>query len=214
MKKIVTLFIILLIFLTPLISYAEGIDLDGSFDDWKGMPGITDKLYEDNPAFDILDIRWFPDENNDRLYLFAERLGVDDEEPGKKFMDWDFEILFSVNGQTVIGKVKYHPPSEQVDIRLEEEDGSYIWSAKGKWGEDKYAGRRVEFFVPVSVLTGSTTGGYEIKMFVNSGKDRIPDRNEIIISTVSTYAVWNMAAIAVILSAITAFVALKRRRKC
>ena len=181
------------------------IELDGNFVDWESMPDIMDNAGDESPQSDIVSIKWFPDTVSSNLYLYCERLdGLVDKKNNSKAVDWNFQVNFIAGGNQSIAFVDYHPESKQVTVKLKDEDNKLIWSGKGKWGEDKYTANRVEFYVPLSYITGNIQTGYQFDMSFSSESDRAPDSGFITVSTASTFP-WLTAVLLVLWSVLIIF---------
>lgn len=250
------------VFTSPLAVFASDIKLDGNFDDWNDKPELSDLQGDEDPEYDVIAVKWFPDMEENKLFLCLERFGSgdkkDDRDKGKdkdkgknqdedqdeedfeegsvnlndlfndvndiiddiikgvfnnnrRFRYWFLSADFSSELGNRKAYILYHPPSRRVFVLLFDISNLYIWSANGKWGENKKTARRIEFYVPLSALVSSTTGGYQVDLSFASGGDRIPDSGTIKISTISTFP-WPAAAAAVLLSA-SGFAALMPRRR-
>ncbi len=170
----------------PAATLSSPITVDGLFDDWSDMPGVTDRQGDAAPDHDIVRAKWYPDMSSSRMYMFCERL---DGLTGKnnKPVDWDFFVYFDNASEKVSAHIHYHPESEQVDVNLYDESGNMIWRSKGKWGEDKYSADKVEFYVPISYIAGGVESGFQTDFHLESGLDRVPDNGYITISTAGTF---------------------------
>lgn len=184
----VVLIFILVIGMPSVQGIASGIDLEGQFVDWQDKPYLVDNIKDPAGYQDIVKVGWFPDPKSESLYLYSERRsGSNEDGKGRKFEDWDFDVFLQGENGLVNAKVHYHPPSRQVDVRLMDEKGKYLWSVKGKWGEDKDAGQKVEFYIPLNFMVSSTSAGYTFDLYFESGQNRIPGEGTVKISTVSTF---------------------------
>lgn len=201
----------LTILLTASQVYAGSISLsDDSFGDWSDKPGYSDPIKDESQENDITTVKWYPDTSDGYLYIYCERAAGDDtDDKGKRFEDWILNIRFSSDTGVRQANIKYHPPSNQVDVDLYDDSGNYLWGEKGKWGDSKIPGKGMEFRIPLSYLAGSITAGYQIDMYFTSGKDRAPDSDAIKISTVSTYPV--ATTIGVLAVTVLGFFIIKRR---
>lgn len=103
-----------------------------------------------------------------------------------RFKYWVVNLSFKGAGRGENAWVFYHPPSRKVFVMLFDKKGSFLWSAGGKWGDDRNTARRIEFYIPLSYIAGSTAGGYQVDMRISSGNDRVPGAGYITISTIST----------------------------
>jgi hypothetical protein len=106
----------------------------------------------------------------------------------------------------------YHPPSRKVHVKLYDENMNYLWSANGRWGEDKNSARRIEFYVPFDQLVGSVESGYQLSLSYTCGTDRLPDNGDIIISTISTFPVGTSVVLALLVIAGLIWVMMKKRQ--
>ena len=183
----------------PLKAYAAtNIALDGNFCDWSDKPYLVDKAGDETPSQDLVLVKWFPDTSSGNLYFYAERLSGKDDSKHKSFEDWVLNLYIEGElGQRRI-TVDFHPPSSFVDITLYDNKGNYLWSEKGKWGDDKEPGTRIEFMVPFEDIVSSITSGYQLSAYFVSGTDRVPDNGIISISTISTFAVGNLLGVVII----------------
>jgi len=225
LKKVIFSAVIMFVFITSKISaYAQGITLDGQFNDWSDKPELTDPQGDEEPPEDILSVKWFPDAESGNLYFYVERLQLGDKKNDKdkdkdendddneyideneiyddivnnllpggnsRFEYWVLNARFSSEKGDRLAVIINHPPSRKVSVYLYDEDGDYLWSVTGKWGEDKGkdkdGGKRIEFYIPFSQLVDSIQSGYFIKLLLRCENDRVPDSGEIIISTINTY---------------------------
>ncbi|HHV98670.1 MAG TPA: hypothetical protein GXX36_03710 [Clostridiaceae bacterium] len=128
-----------------------------------------------------------------------------------RFEYWVLDARFSSEKGDRLAVIVYHPPSRKVSVHLYDEDGDYLWSVTGKWGEDKKEGKRIEFYIPFSQLVGSIQSGYFIKLFLRCENDRVPDSGEIIISTVSTFPVLTVTILGMFVVSGLIIFGLKRR---
>lgn len=172
-----------------------GITLDGAFADWTDKPYLSDRTRDESAENDLVTVRWYPDRTNGNLYLYAERLGAN------KHQDWTFTVSLRGDKGSITLVVDYKVTSGQVNVRAYDLSFRQLWAAKGKWGDEKESGKRVEFYVPLTYLTDTTVGGYEIKMAVYSGIDRVPDHGFILISTASTFPLITAAILAILVFA-------------
>ena len=112
----------------------------------------------------------------------------------KNLFDLSFNFKFwylSANFGSELGDrhayVLYHPPSRRVIVMLFDEKYRYLWSANGKWGDDKDNAKKIEFFIPLSYLTISAQHGYKVDFSYTSRNDRVPDNGVITIATISSF---------------------------
>ncbi|WP_427340120.1 hypothetical protein [Caloranaerobacter sp. DY30410] len=197
-KKYIFIGIIFLSLFYSKYAYSETITLDGYFNDWKDKPILNDTIRDELPRYDIVKMKWYVDTSKDRLYLFVKRKYSKNK--------WTFRIYFSSDIGIRILKVSYNPKNRFVNVKLYNEKNFYIWQAKGKWGDSKKQGKRLEFYVPLKYLVGSTTSGYEVKLKIKSRFDNIPNKGMIVISTVNTYTSFILLIIVIfILTKITTF---------
>jgi hypothetical protein len=212
LKKTAVIILIFLFCLAPQIAYASGIETDGAFEDWADKPGQADSSAGAIPTEDIVMFKWYPDTNSGNLYLYLEReWGFTDYDPkNPQAVDWDFTMSIDCDDGVKTAYVHYHPESTQVDVVLRDENDSFLWRGKGKWGEGKDSARRLEFFLPVSYLAGGLPGGYQFDIRIESGDDKTPDTGSITISTISTYPV--LSAVILALAAAAGFLYFSRRK--
>jgi hypothetical protein len=210
-KRIFVSLIVLLLILLPTLSVAAAgeITLDGNFDDWTDKPSLADKQGDETPSRDLISVKWFPDISSGNLYFYAERLSGEDDSKHKSFDDWELNLY--IKGDLGLRKLKldFHPPSHFVDSTLTDEQGLYLWSEKGKWGDDKEPGTRIEFRVPFEYIESSTTSGYQVSAYFESEEDRVPDNGGISISTISTFPIQNLTGVVIVCVAL--FLIFKRR---
>jgi exosortase family protein XrtG len=187
-KIAATIIVILIMVSVPVQAFAESITTDGEFGDWTGKPGMQDRQGDGLPSADIIQAKWFPDSSASKLYLYCERLdGMNGDKKNPRAVDWNFQVGFSGDCGKNIAFVSYHPESRQVEVKLVDAFNRYLWSAKGKWGDDKYTANKVEFYIPLEFLAGSPASGYQFDMSFLSIPDRMPDCGFIKISTASTF---------------------------
>lgn len=174
---------------------ADNITLDGEFDDWNDKPYIEDHSEDEDIEKDIVMVRWFSDFNDMNLYLYCERLAgynendINGNRKNPHAEDWELKVKVNVRGDGGRRRadVSYHPESRRVRINLFDGSGNYLWSAHGKWGDDKYTGERIEFFIPLYYLVESAPGGYEFDIIFVSSSDRTPDSGAVTVSTISSF---------------------------
>lgn len=187
MKNKGMIFLILLIaalFVIQTRAFANGIDLDGQFNDWEDKPSLESSgQYSGEAAIRL--VKWFPDLSTGMVYFYAERFSATEE--GVPFTDWDFDLY--LKGDLGVKKlhIHYHPPSKFVDVDLTDEIGRWLWGEKGKWGEWRDSGKAIEFRVPFEYIVGNTHAGYQIEAYFETGDNRLPESGMILISTISTY---------------------------
>lgn len=188
LKLSIGILLLLLILLPGHAFAASGITLDGQFSDWTDKPGLQDTRSNVPAQQDMVSVKWLPDSSDENFYMYCERLdGMNENKNNPNAVDWDFEVNFSSDQGTRTAFVSYHPESRFVDVSLKDARGDSLWSSKGKWGDDKYSARRVEFSIPLSFLASSPSSGYQFDMSFNSSYDRVPDTGSITISTASTF---------------------------
>ncbi len=84
LKNVIFSSIVSFVFITSTISaYAERITLDGQFNDWADKPGLADPQGDEEPSEDILSVKWYPDVESGKLYLYCERLELGDKKDDK-----------------------------------------------------------------------------------------------------------------------------------
>jgi hypothetical protein len=212
LKRILIFIIALLLVLLPYVSSiaASGILLDGSFNDWEDKPSLVDKLGDETPSKDIATVKWFPDASEENLNFYVERLsGVDDNKPNK-FEDWKLSVFLTGDLGVKRADITYYPSSRFVEVTLYDSYNRYLWSEKGKWGDDKDPGTRIEFMVPFQYIVSSIKSGYQISAYFQSGNDRSPDDGIISISTVSTFPVQTMFGVFIV--CLVLFLLYKKRK--
>lgn len=169
----------------PSIALASEISLNGNFDDWSGKPQLNDAPGDEAAFNDFSQVKWFPDNSEGKLFLYCERLAGSEKKGNKD--DWNVTVNFTTEMGNRRAYVLYHPSSRIVSVTLLDADGHFIWSAEGKWGEDKGSAKRIEFYVPLSYLVNSMKSGYQFNMLFTSGNDRVPDNGAVTVSSVSTF---------------------------
>ncbi|MCX7922675.1 MAG: hypothetical protein N3B21_11800 [Clostridia bacterium] len=197
---------------TPMAaSAAKDINLDGDFTDWQDKPNLSRS--GNNNIDSVVEVRWHPDISSGSLYLYCEREVEPDDQRGKKFEDWDFEgYLSSELGERRV-RVSYHPPSRFVDVDLLDEAGALIWSAKGKWGDNKYVEQALEFEIPLQKLVSSTSAGYQIDLHFGEGQDRFPADGGITIATISTFPIYTIVGTILVCMLAYSMVLYKKKRR-
>lgn len=199
--KCICIVIIMILFIVmpfTLSSAASGITLDGSFNDWTDKPTLDDKHGDEIPSQDLICVKWYPDISNGSLYFYAERLSGVDENKSNQYEDWELNVFLSGDKDQRKATIDFHPPSQFVQVTLYDSKGKYLWSEKGKWGDGKDPGTRIEFEIPLGYIVSSITSGYQVSSYFTSGSDRAPDEGIISISTISTFPLQTMFGVGIV----------------
>lgn len=211
LKRISIVLAIIIITALPYTSLKadSGIIPDGSFDDWDDKPALTDKQADETASKDLISVKWYPDTSSGSLYFYAERLSGVDEDKTNQFEDWNLNLFLSGDRGERKATIDFHPPSQYVDVTLYDENGEYLWSEKGKWGDDKDFGTRIEFGIPFEYIVSSITSGYQVSAYFESQNDRLPNDGIISISTISTFPAQTMFAVVIV--CLSLFVIFRKR---
>lgn len=170
-----------------------------------------DKKDNKGQDYDPYDDRYDPNYNesvdDDEIYndVFKNFLNGN-----RRFKYWFLTADFSSDRGSRKAYILYHPPSRRVFVLLFDNGLHYLWSANGKWGDNKDSAKRIEFYVPLRELVSSVEGGYEVDLYFECGNDTVPDTGVITISTISTFPRFTAGAAAIL--AVTGFAALKLRK--
>lgn len=178
-RKISVMILTLFIQSCIIVSAATDIVLDGSFADWSDKPSLADPQNDEAARNDITMVKWYPDNDNGNLYLYAER-------NRNTTADWYFSAYLQGGSEEKIADVYFYAKPKKVDVYLYNSRGRQVWRASGKWARDTSTNTQVEFYIPLSQLVGTTSGGYEIEMYFESGYDYAPDDGVITISSIGT----------------------------
>jgi hypothetical protein len=203
-KKIFFAITLIFIIISSSAVWAEvDIALNGSFSAWNDKPSLSDPTGDEISRNDIKIVKWYPNNVNGNLYLYAERLSHNNT-------DWSFSVYLTGDLGDKRADVSYKRASSSVTVQLYDPNNRRIWSASGKWGDSKNIGTKVEFYIPLSEVVSTTAGGYQIDTYFESQTDFAPDTGVITISSVST------APIIIVTGAIVVnvlFVMFKRKHK-
>ena len=197
----ITIVLILVICFSTVVWAAVDIVLNGSFTDWADKPSLTDPTGGIASGIDIKMVQWYPDNVNGNLYLYAERLAHNNT-------DWDFTVYLTGDLGTRRAEISYRRANSTVVVQVYDSTNKRILNTSGKWGDSKNVGTKVEFSIPLAMLVSTTTGGYQINIYIESGTDRAPDAGVITISSVSTAPII-MVTGAIVLNVL--FVAYRRK---
>lgn len=192
-KANIIVLIIVLILLNSTYIYADNtIILDGDYTDWNDKPYYNDPLGNTSPLWHISTVRWYPDNNNKRLYLYCKR----QEETIKV---WTFTIHFITDNGPKISEIVYNSISGELTVTLYDGiQGTYLWGMSGMWTSND---KELEFYIPIDYLATSIESGYKIDMHFENYFDKVPDDGEISISTVSTFPLYtNIFMIAIVIT--------------
>lgn len=204
-KGLVIITAIIFIMLFPSVAWAEtGIVLNGTFTDWSDKPYLSDPNSDESAIRDIVAVKWYPNNTEGNLYFYTERLGSG----GKT--DWSYTVYLSGDLGAKKADIYYKYSNGTVNVSLYDSSNSRIWSASGRWADMKNPGTKVEFYIPLSYLVSTTTGGYEISAYFRSGNDYVPNEGAITISSVSTAPVFIVTAV---ISLNVIFVVIRRKHK-
>lgn len=195
---VVALLMSLSFILSALPGFGESIVLNGSFGDWAGKPSLSDPQGDEAPALDIGEVRWYPDNDAENLYLYVSN--TMDAATGVVPRTWKIKFHIQAEGRRFTAQATVNRINRMVSISLLNGSGRQIWAGKGKW-TDAW-GKRVECGIPLSRILTSTEGGYEIELHISSGEDSVPDEGAIIISSISTYGAVNLLAVCGIVFAV------------
>ena len=179
-KKVFFIIILIMIICSSTIVWAAvDIVVNGSFSDWNDKPSLTDPTGDEISAKDIKIVKWYPDNVDGNLYLYAERLTHSNT-------DWSFSVYLTGDLGARRADIVYKRASSSVNVQLYDSRNTRIWNASGKWGDSKNVGTKVEFYIPLSEIVSTTQGGYQVDTYFLSGTDRVPNQGVITISSVST----------------------------
>lgn len=190
------LVVVLMIMSTCVVVLAQDISLDGSFNDWADKPGLKDKTGDELPRVDLVEVKWYPDNDSKRLYLYCER----DMSKWHIFDFWMVEVSLKSDLGERKAYVFYNPETRIVSVWLYDKNGKYLWSANGIWGDIESIANGMEFYIPLEYLVSSVTAGYEIDLIFTSGTDKAPNKGSIKVSTISTYPFETIIGLCVLLT--------------
>lgn len=191
-KKIILINVaLLIIFFKYTIFAITGITLDGSFNDWSDKPSLSDTVGDEAVNYDIITVKWYPDDTAGNLYFYSERSASANS-------DWSFTTYLSGDLGAFQENVSYKRVNGTVSLRLYNSSNTQVWSASGKWGDIKTPGTKLEFYVPLSYIVSTTNGGYQINASFKSSNDNVPDQGSITISSVSTGPVFIISGVILI----------------
>lgn len=180
MRRLIAInLILILIFSYFPVSAASGITLDGNYSDWSDKPYLNDTVGDEYSYNDIVTVRWYPDNTAKRLYFYLER-------KASNYSNWSSTVYLKGENGVYSADIYYSYNNGNVNVYLYDSSNRLVWSVKGKWGDVKSPGTRLEFYLPLSYLVSSTTAGYQIAVYFSSSYDDAPDLGDITISSVST----------------------------
>ncbi len=160
-------------------TFASDIILDGQYDDWDDKPFVTDPAGDATDIEDFVKIAWYPNGDDQRLYIYFERFG------GARYTRTWYPYMDIVIGESIYRvDLKINPRNKRVKVWLYDDFGSLLNYSTGKWG-DLY---EAEFFLPLDILIDAGRSGYSMDLHVYSSSDVAPDSGVITISTISTYS--------------------------
>jgi hypothetical protein len=145
----------LVLSVSPVIA-AGSIVLDGQFNDWAGMPDITDPTGDASASQNDLTHFYFAtNPGEEKAYFMAERgLASSDDFILRLAIDTDNDGIYNEPNDRVIA-INYWmvPPKSKVEIDLYDGTGQYLKSVAKNvdWGETR-PGRRVEWGVSFADL--------------------------------------------------------------
>jgi len=191
MKKLLYLIGIVVVFFVPMYASAQDIVLDGTFEDWEDKPGLEDGKGDEVVFYDIQQVKWFMNPEQEQFYLYIEREPLGDRHNNEEDYNkqWSVNIFFHTDLGERKAVVTYQPSSMQVEVDFYDEQDKRLWKSKGKWGDVRDSRAAFEFAIPSEEIVGSFITGYDFDFYVESSSDRVPDNGVITVSTVSTFPV-------------------------
>ncbi len=164
--------LLLLVASAPNRAFAAGsIVMDGSFEDWEGRAHLADPRDAHHDTYDLENLYWANNPNQDRLYFMIERYEPENHQDQKKevyyclFIDTDNNGRFDDANDRVVD-ITYEPDKseERGQVTVEVWRGEVrVGRRQGRWGESaEDGGSRAEFYVTFNEI--GTGPGYVIRM--------------------------------------------------
>ena len=181
MKKTIRITVFLM-FLCLWSMKVYGVSLDGYYGDWNDKPFITDPVGDGDINQDLIQVGWYPDIVEHKLYLYLKRSNK--YKPGK----WDSYIDITVGTEIYYININSNTNSGKVGVWLYNKSKTLLWYGSGYWCDNL----RVEFYIPLNGIVDTGGAGYSMEVNVFTSSDRVPDQGNIIISTISTYPMFTL----------------------